>query len=1373
MAPGIAAGQRVGKLRLQSGTLSGAGNLIVSAVTSEWSTLPPHPFSGLESQQLPLWGRLGGRKGASDDGRTGQHALGAVLATRSNGTGAHQKAGPAGRCAVSDPRGRPNRVGGRRRRRAWLTLAVLASISLAAGALSAQSSGGALAGKLTDVHSRPLDGVTLTLRNALSGTEIRTVTGKGGTYRFSDVAPGEYALEAASPQLGKGAVGGVYISAGHESRVLVAVALTNDAEVLAVPSPLASLVPNPTRPPRRSAEIPFTRSDAVAGELALEALDSIPLAEHAISAVQRGDLPVASATVDARDRLTRARGQGHGRETADSALIADTVTSSVSLGEPGTLRTSPWVPEPGAIGPGTLAAVVAISAAKLALATPSRVEGVAAASDSTTVDLDVTAEQLKQIPLPGRHWESFVLDAPPGTGTGDAEAGRSEPARGQASVTVDGASTRMAFGGLTTGHAGADLLAGPGGSEASVNEFRATNREETEASASTGERIHLETRGGAEKLHGEASLFDRQNLLGARNPFTQWVKESAPGTPLTTPVFTPFSYSPGDGENRFGAGAGGSLRRYRLAWFASFDGDQRNDPAVSTVKHPDHFFAQPSNDEMQVLSARLGLSSANPVAEGVGAYSSMLESFAGLLGPAPRTSQHWGGFGRLDWRAGERHRFALEGSGATFDSPGGGLSRASETFGNHSFGTRKGSSTSVLGKWEAFLTPNLLAVTQGSMRRVEVSTAAETPSPFEEGFNANLWGQLPQMTVDSRYGFTIGNPARYGPGSSPDERVYEAQENLSWVHGPILVKAGFDLRHSADSTSFLLNHTGTYSYSSVENFVSDALAFGKYGLTDAQNPLQPQHNCDERGKAWRDTTGQLHGLGYLPCYSYYKQTLGPTDWYLSTNDWAGFTTAQWQPARQMVMTASLRWDREELPPPIALANNPGLPQTQHLPNLGSQWSPRLGLAWGKGESRWPVLRASYGMYAGRTSNGALETALTQTGSLKGDLNYFMRPTDDLQFQAGGAPPFPYAFAGPPANVEKPGVAEFAPSFQNAEIHQGVAEMDTTLPGRILVSVGALLSLARRLPVTMDTNYDPAANPKTIVYAVVDATGKGPIKTPQITVPFFASWPGGIDGRLNGSYQQITELESRANSTYEAATARFSRNARRGLSFHARYTYGHAMDWNPNESAQVTGSSVFDPTNFALEYGTSNLDVRHSASAMTIWRVPWNRTGAEGWLANGWMLSGTAQFHSGLPYTMRTAGSITREFETNGTTIVGLGPGMNGFGGDDRVYGVGRNTYRYPNTWKADLRLGRRFSLGHEREVEVLAESFNLFNHQNVTEVETTGYSIEPGSVSGTFPTLNFLTGLKTGQTEFGQPLNINAVDFYRERQFDLGLRVRF
>src|SRR5260370_26664861 len=126
------------------------------------------------------------------------------------------------------------------------------------------------------------------------------------------------------------------------------------------------------------------------------------------------------------------------------------------------------------------------------------------------------------------------------------------------------------------------------------------------------------------------------------------------------------------------------------------------------------------------------------------------------------------------------------------------------------------------------------------------------------------------------------------------------------------------------------------------------------------------------------------------------------------------------------------------------------------------------------------------MYFGGTKNSVLERALTQTGSLKGDLNFFMRPTDNLT--AGGAPPFPYILAGEPATVVKPGAVEFAPQFRNPEIHQGEATVEETLPGHVQVTASAVLSPGRRLPVTIDTNFDPTNNPGTITYGVVYGLG---------------------------------------------------------------------------------------------------------------------------------------------------------------------------------------------------------------------------------------------------------------------------------------------
>jgi len=269
---------------------------------------------------------------------------------------------------VSDPRGRPDRVHCRRRRPAWLPLVVLGPLVLATAAVSGQPPGGALAGNLTDIHSRPLDGVTLTLRNALTGTETRTVTGKGGAYRFSDLPPGEYALEAVSPQLGKGAVGGIYVSAGHESKVLAAIALTRDAEAstpastAAIPLPSKPLVPNLARLRSGSAESPRPASATVAGGVELEILASLPLADHAILAVQRRDRPAVPAS---------APGTGDTKEASSPVMIARVVESGIAPAEPGAPGTPSVMVELTVIGPGALTALVAISAAQMALAAPS------------------------------------------------------------------------------------------------------------------------------------------------------------------------------------------------------------------------------------------------------------------------------------------------------------------------------------------------------------------------------------------------------------------------------------------------------------------------------------------------------------------------------------------------------------------------------------------------------------------------------------------------------------------------------------------------------------------------------------------------------------------------------------------------------------------------------------------------------------------------------------------------------------------------------------------------------------------------------------------------------------------------------------------
>jgi hypothetical protein len=1035
--------------------------------------------------------------------------------------------------------------------------------------------------------------------------------------------------------------------------------------------------------------------------------------------------------------------------------------------------------------------------ARQAVQGTSQQSGPAAASETT-----ITGAEIESLPASGRRWEEFVLDSPADAARSNGASSSAEFAEPLASdVSVDGVSLRLAFGRTSTTSSGSpsQSLAGQGVmeptgmgqawsggngfavSEAAVNQVKTLAGDAGAAADRASKHTNVETRSGGDALHGQAFVFDRQNIWGAQNPSSNWVRETAPATYSTVPTFTAVPYTPPDHEIRWGFGVGSRFPRRSVFWFAALDAYERNDSGVSTAKWPENFFAQPSNDQVQVLGAQLGTNNTVALAK----YSQMLETLDGLMGPVARTAGQFQGFGRLDLHIAERHHFTVEGNGADWNAPGSGFTRVSENYGNHSFGSSQASHQWLLARWEAFITPNLLAVTQLSTGRSIQGVHPGLPSGYEQTLNQNVWGQLPQIVIDSRYGFTIGNPARFGQGSYPDERFVRVQQSFDWVHGSMLVKAGASYDLSSDHISLLRNQTGTYYYSSVANFISDALVFGTYGLSDALDKFN-QHNCDQIGRPWRDSTGVLRGLGYLPCYSYYSQVMGPNNWGVSTDGWAGFATAQWQPNKLFVLSAGLPWDREQLPPALSALANPDLPLAGKVPGLGSNWGPRLSLAVGSAERHIPVLRVGYGMYFGRVQNGPLMAALTETGSPNGDLNFYMRPTDNLN--AGGAPPFPYVFAGEPLNMVKPGALEYAPGFRNPEIHQAIAAIEESLPGHILLTASTMLSLGRRLPISIDMNFDPRVNPQTITYAVADGTGKGPIKASQITVPFYADWvlpsqPIGTQGRLNSNYQQITQISSRANSTYEAAMLKLVRYGRRGLTLNTRYVYGHAMDWNPNESSSVTGSDVLDPADFRHEYGVSNLDARHTLTTSVIFNSPWKLHHLAGHFANGWRISGIATFHSGMPYTMRTAGSVPRVVNMNTRAVIsGFGASINGSGGDNRVYGVGndgiaydigRNTFRYPCAWKADVRLGKEFNLGRMRQLELLGETFNLFNHRNVTEIETNGYSIEPAGINGTLPTLTYLTGLKPNSAAFGQPLNTNSTYFYRERQVQFGLRMRF
>jgi len=1147
---------------------------------------------------------------------------------------------------------------------AYLACSALCCVAFACMAESPTSaSTGTLDGKLTDWHSIPLAQASITIRNLSTGATTSGVTGKNGSYRFTGLGPGEYRLEADIPSLGKGAVDGIFISAGHATRMQAA---------------LVMQAPLPPAPPELDLGPEVRELDPVTP--AVTAM--IPTEELSAAPASTRDWQEFAAITPASNPISQS---GHSGQNGDETIS----NSSPNSG-----------PEP--------------------LDAPLSIEGASGIEASSSIDGMAIAP-------------AFQTAQPASQSVFQSDTSRSN----RATESV-------------------------GASAIEVMQTRTGN-------ASSG-ALNLITAHGQNGLHGQAFYLNRQSLWGAQNPFTQRIEQTAPVNGVNIAQFTPEPYSPPNSRQTLGLGIGRQLKRDKLFWFAALDGLLSNDPAVASVRHPDDFFAQPTNDQLTVLAARLDLPEPAILEEGASAYSAGLGQLNGLLGPVPRTTSQWQGFARVDWHIGERQHLSIEGQGSDENSPGGGLSSTSETYGSHSFGNSQASDAWALAKLDSFLTPNLLnAAAVQFQHRIQGDTA-QTPSAFEAPLIANEWDQLPEIIADSKYGFILGKPARLAsPGSTknPDEQILATQDMLSWVHGSHLIKAGAYFDHTSDAVDSLLNQTGTYSYADVLNFLSDTASFTQYGFGSVGGVNSPQHNCDATGQVHNES-GTLTGLGYLPCYAWYSQRIGPSDWSLSTNDLAAFATEQWQPLHNLTLSAGLRLEVQQLPPPLIGVANSALPQTLKLPAATLNWGPRIGIAYAP--LKRTVIRAGAGLYYGRIDNSTVLAALTQTGSTSGDLNFFFKPTDN------GAPPFPFVFPVEPQAAVTPGAVSFAASFRPQEVDQAVLSVEQELPSHWLISASALASLGRRLPISMDTNLVPAqngdGNPQTITYAVVDALQAGPIKTPTVTVPFYTT-------RTNTSYQQLDSIESRANSTYDAAMFKIVRYGSHGLSLHAHYLYAHATDWNPNESGNVAVNDVFDPHDFRLEYGTSNLDIRHSAAATVLYTTPWKIPNWAGQLANAWSVAAVGQFRSGLPYTMRTSGYVPGFYNDLEQLIQGVGPGMNGSGGDNRVYGVGRNTYRYPATWTGDARLTKRFNLAHNRQLELLAESFNLFNHQNVTLIETTGYTIDRGATSGELPTLNFMTGLTSAglpsptSVEFGKPLDVNATNYYRPREIQLGVRARF
>jgi len=352
-----------------------------------------------------------------------------------------------------------------------------------------------------------------------------------------------------------------------------------------------------------------------------------------------------------------------------------------------------------------------------------------------------------------------------------------------------------------------------------------------------------------------------------------------------------------------------------------------------------------------------------------------------------------------------------------------------------------------------------------------------------------------------------------------------------------------------------------------------------------------------------------------------------------------------------------------------------------------------------GSSARTVVRGGYGIYY---NQGALAT---------GEGLYFNPPYFDLQLNiaAAGVPPITIADPFPPNYPIRP--PNSATGYQR----------DLKTPWTEHWN----LSIQRQL-----------GSSRLVEFAYAGAKGHSLIAGRDANQP--APSPVFPNFRPNPFLGDVTLIESRARSTYNALQVKFQQRFSRGFSVLSAYTYGKSMD-DASGFFASTGDPNFpqDSNNPSAEYALSSFDIRHRFSTSFSAELPFGP--GKPWLTNPGVLSaifrdmelqGIISLNTGRPLTV----ALLPEFDNSNTGRSSLG-----FGANDRpnlvgtaklddptadrwfntaafavpAFGnfgnAGRNIVSGPGIFNTDMSLIRNVALGGSRSLQFRLEAFNVFN----------------------------------------------------------------
>ncbi|HEY4899750.1 MAG TPA: carboxypeptidase regulatory-like domain-containing protein, partial [Terriglobales bacterium] len=119
------------------------------------------------------------------------------------------------------------------------------------------------------------------------------------------------------------------------------------------------------------------------------------------------------------------------------------------------------------------------------------------------------------------------------------------------------------------------------------------------------------------------------------------------------------------------------------------------------------------------------------------------------------------------------------------------------------------------------------------------------------------------------------------------------------------------------------------------------------------------------------------------------------------------------------------------------------------------------------------------------------------------------------------------------------------------------------------------------------------------------------------------------------FAAVTQLSTGANSNYNGLQLTAMKRMGHGLQGQVNYTWSHCLDTVSNGGfLQFSAGGILSPLpgDLRRDYGPCDYDIRHNFNGQYVYELPIKVTNHSlGYLLNGWQVSGTVFWHSGVPF----------------------------------------------------------------------------------------------------------------------------------------------